>query len=210
MPTQPYKNNAGKRIPGVTTVIGSELAWNKNALMYWCWEQGRDGLDFRQTRDDAADLGTLVHALIEAEMRKMPTPVIPEEMKDKAENALLGFYEWQAAFRLEATGSEVALVSELLQTGGTIDYPARVSSRRVILDLKTSKGVYPDHRIQLATYGAIWNENFPDDPITGYHLLQVGKGDGSFHHHYWPSLERELVSFTHLRKLYDLHKEIGK
>ena len=35
MPTQPYKTTAGERVPGVTTVLGAQLAWNKGALMYW-------------------------------------------------------------------------------------------------------------------------------------------------------------------------------
>jgi hypothetical protein len=205
MPTQQYKMKDGTKVPGVTTVIGGQLAWGKNALMYWSWEQGKAGLDFRQTKDDAADLGTRVHALIELEMKGV-RPEIPKE----AEASLLAFYEWRDAFKLQATGSEVSLVSEKYRFGGTIDYPAIISGRRVILDLKTSKGVYPDHRIQLAAYGQLWNEVNPNDPVTGFHLLQVGKTDGSFHHHYWPSLEREFEAFFLLRGHYDLQNEIGK
>ena len=206
MPTQPYKTTAGERVPGVTTVLGAQLAWNKGAVMYWAWEQGRDGKDFRQTKDDAADLGTRVHALIEQEMRGKRPPEIPKD----CESSLLAFYEWRDAFKLESTGSEVALVSDLHRFGGTLDYPGLVQGRRVILDLKTSKETYPDHRMQLSAYGMLWNEHHPDDPVTGYHLLRVGKGDGSFHHHYWPSLAKEWEAFLLLRKLHDLQKEIGK
>lgn len=205
MPTQQYKLKDGNRVPGVTTVIGSQLGWNKNQLMYWSWTQGRSGLDFRETKDDAADLGTLVHSLIEQEMKGV-RPEIPKQ----AEASLLAFYEWRDAFQLKSTDSEVALVSEKYRYGGTIDYPAIVSGRRVILDLKTSKGVYPDHRIQLSAYGQLWDEHHPEDPVTGFHLLQVGKEDASFHHHYWPSLPREFEAFYLLRGLYDLQKEIGK
>ena len=206
MPTQVYKLKSGEKIPGVTTVIGGQLSWNKNALMYWAWQQGKDGKDFRETKDAAADLGTRVHALIEREMRGERVTDIPAD----CESSLLAFYEWRDAFKFEATGSEVALISEKYRYGGTCDYPGRVSGRRVIGDLKTSKGVYADHRIQLAAYGHLWDENFPDDPVTGFHLLQVGKEDGSFHHHYWPTLEKEFEAFFLLRGLYDLQKEIGK
>jgi len=206
MPTQPYKLKDGTRVPGVTTVIGGQLAWNKGALMYWAWDQGRNGKDFRETKDVAADLGTRVHALIENEMRLKPMPEIPKD----CEASLLAFYEWRDAFKLESTGSEVPLVSEKYCFGGTIDYPVLVNGRRCILDLKTSKAVYPDHRIQLAAYGQLWDETHPDDLVTGLHLLQVGKEDGSFHHHYWPSLAKEFEAFFLLRGLYDLQKEIGK
>ena len=69
MPTADYKNAKGVRIPGNTTVINGNLGWSKNGLMYWAWEQGRNGKDFRQSRDDAADAGTLAHALIEADIK---------------------------------------------------------------------------------------------------------------------------------------------
>jgi hypothetical protein len=78
----------------------------------------------------------------------------------------------------------------------------------VILDLKTSKDVYPDHRIQLGAYGRLWAETYPDDAPTGYHLLRVGKEDGSFAHHYWPSLSDEWEAFLLLLKLHGLQKKL--
>lgn len=196
----------GEKAPGVTTIIGGQLAWNKSALMWWSWSQGKEGKDFRETKEDAADLGTRVHALIEMEMRGQR----PTEIPTDCESSLLAFYEWRDAFKLQATGAEVSLVSEKYRFGGTIDYPAMLSGRRVILDLKTSKGVYPDHRIQLAAYGQLWDEAHPDDSVTGFHLLQVGKENGAFAHYYWPSLAKEFEAFFLLRGLYDLQKEIGK
>ena len=206
MPTQEYRLKDKTRVPGVTTVIGGQLAWNKNALMWWAWAQGKEGKNFRETADEAADLGTRVHALIEMEMRGQKPPQIPPD----CESSLLAFYEWRDAFKLQATGSEVALISEKYRYGGTLDYPVLVSGRRCILDLKTSKGVYADHRIQLSAYGHLWDETYSEDPVTGFHLLRVGKEDGSFHHHYWPSLQKEFEAFFLLRGLYDLQKQIGK
>lgn len=57
----------GKRVPSVTTVISRFK--ESGALMYWCWDQGRQGLDYRQTRDAAADAGTIAHAMVEAFIR---------------------------------------------------------------------------------------------------------------------------------------------
>jgi hypothetical protein len=205
-PKAGYHLKSGEKVPGVTTIIGGQLAWSKPALLWWAWDQGRQGKDFRETKDEAADLGTRVHALIEMEMRGQRPTEIPAD----CESSLLAFYEWREAFKLQTSGSEVSLVSEKYRYGGTIDYPVLLNGRRCILDLKTSKGVYPDHRIQLAAYGQLWDEAHPDDPVTGYHLLQVGKENGSFGHYYWPSLAKEFEAFYLLRCLYDLQKEIGK
>jgi len=62
MPANIYKNAQGKRIPGVTTVI-SNLGWSKGGLMHWAWEQGINGIDYKETRDKAADTGTIAHAM---------------------------------------------------------------------------------------------------------------------------------------------------
>ena len=211
MPTQTYRLKNGVKVPGVTTVIG-QLGWNKSALMFWSWSQGKEGLDFRATRDTAADLGTIVHALIETEMRgkKADLSIVPHDLQDKAQNALLAFWEWRDAYKLEPTGAELPLVSEQYHFGGTMDYPANVQGRRVILDLKTAKDIYPDNWIQVAAYGQLWNEANPHDPVTGYHILRVGKEDGGFAHHYKPSLTHEWEAFTHLLALYELKRRIEK
>lgn len=204
-PAGGYRTKAGERVPGVTTVLDQ---WGQKArgLYYWYWEQGSKGVEFGKKLEEEATLGTLVHAWIENELRGTPVPVIPPEHKERAENAMLGFFEWRDAFQYETTGSEVALVSEVYRYGGTIDYPVRLKGRRAILDLKSSKSVYPDHRVQLSAYGVLWDENFPEDRTTGYHLLQVNKETGGFAHHYFPSLAKEWEVFQHLRALYDLAK----
>lgn len=214
-PKAGYRLADGSRVSGTTTIVSAQLAWNKQALMYWAWSQGRDGKDFREERDAAAALGTIVHSCIELEMRggsweSVWTGASPPEpsFKSLVEPSMLAFWEWRDSYQLETTGSEVQLVSEKWRYGGTLDYPARVKGRRVILDLKTSGNVYPDHRIQLRAYGELWNENYPEDPVTGYHLLRVGKEDGGFAHHYWPSLEKEWECFRLLLELHRLAKEL--
>jgi hypothetical protein len=200
-----YKLADGTKVAGVTTIL-DQWGAKSRGLYYWYWEQGSKGAEFGKKLEEEATLGTLVHAWIEAEMRGTPVPDIPPEHKERLENAMLGFYEWRDAFQLEVTGSEVALVSEQHRYGGTIDFPVRLKGRRAILDLKSSKSVYPDHRVQLAAYGVLWNENFPTDKLMGYHLLQVNKETGGFSHHYFPTLQIEWQIFLHLRALYELAK----
>ena len=206
-PAGGYKLKDGTKVYGVTTII-EQWGLNKRALNWYWWDQGRQGAEWMKPLEKEAALGTLIHSWIEAELRGTPRPEIPAEHKERAENAMLGFWEWRDAMQLEVTGSELPLVSETYHYGGTIDYPVRLKGRRAILDLKSSKEVYIDHRVQLAAYRQLWNENFPDDPAVGHHLLRVGKADGSFAHHFWPSLMNEWESFTHLLALHELARQM--
>lgn len=204
-----YKNAKGERLSGVTTIISGNLGWNKQALMYWANQEGQAGRSHRDTAQAAADAGTLAHAMIEAELknRDINLSEYPEETVSLAETAYLAWLEWCQANDFEVIGSEMSLVSEKYQYGGTIDI-ARVRDKRVILDLKTSNGIYPDHRIQVAAYGQLWNENYPNKPIEGYEILQIGKDRGNFAHYFWPELNNEWEAFLCLLRLHQLKKVI--
>ena len=214
MPAHIYKNSEGKRIPGVTTVIGSNLGWNKGPLMHWAWEEGINGRDFRQTRDEAADTGTIAHAMVEAELKgkdwreMVDMRGVTDDMVLKALNALEAWQQWARLFSFHLVGSEISLVSEKHQYGGTIDV-ATIQDSLCILDLKTSNAVYEDHKIQLAAYQNLWDENNPDNPCKGLYLLRLGKNDGSFAYYYWPDLSPAWEAFQCLRELHGLKKKIA-
>ena len=56
-----YKLASGERVPSVTTYLAI-LA--KPAIIHWAWEQGVVGNDYRKARDQAGEIGKLVHYLI--------------------------------------------------------------------------------------------------------------------------------------------------
>lgn len=209
-----YKNKEGKRIPGTTTIISSNLGWNTQGLMHWAWEQGINGDDYKQARDKAADIGTIGHALIEADLKGgrytdyVDLRGVTQDMLDKAMNTFKAWEQWKNLFSFELISSEESLVSEKYQYGGTIDI-ATIQGENSILDIKTSNSIYPDHKIQLAAYGNLWNENYPEDPITAYYILQLGKNDGSFAYYYFPELTEAWEAFKYLRQLHDIKKKIS-
>ena len=78
-----------------------------------------------------------------------------------------------------------------------------------MLDFKVTNDIRSSHRIQLAGYGLIWTDCYPDMPLNGgYHLLRLGKDDkaGSFEHSYWPHLKLQEQKFILLRELYEDYK----
>jgi len=207
-----YRTKNGKRVSGATTIISQNLGWGKEGLIWWSWNEGKEGRDYRETRDAAADIGTTAHRLIEMEILETGSATAELEMRalrneESIINCLYAFRIWRDAYDFQPTHTETPLVSELYGYGGTPD-GALIRNKRALYDLKTSNNLYPSHRIQVGgAYIQLWNENFPDDPVTGgYHVLRVGKDDASFHHHYWPTWDKEWEAFEHLLALHKLQR----
>jgi hypothetical protein len=149
-----------------------------------------------------------MHGLPDAEAERHISENLPAESVQAAENCLLAFYQWRDGSELEITDTEIMLVSEHYRYGGTIDYAARVAGNRVLVDLKTASGIYPDTWVQLAAYGQLWDEHHPDDPIKGYYVLRIDKETAGFDHSYRPDLSDAFKAFLCARDLHDLKKKI--
>jgi hypothetical protein len=214
-PKKGYFVQDGTKVPSVTTILSRYK--ESGALMYWCWQQGKDGKDFRETKQAAADAGTAAHEMIEQWKLKQPFDAskYKPEILAKAQGAFSAFLEWANQTKLEIIQTEVGLVSERYRFGGTLD-AMLVQGNLALGDWKTSGGVYPDYLMQLAAYHQLWTENFPDKPITGgVHLLRFSKQEHpddpiSFAHHYWSDVTVALKLFLLLREAYDLDKRVKK
>ena len=214
MGTQPYKID-GKRVPSVTTVISNCKIGGIEPLLFWANRCGLEGKNHREVSDKAADAGTCAHAMIEADIRGLifdDEPYYDETIR-LAEHCFESYLKWKQQTNLTLIGSEVSLISEKYKYGGTLD--AMATNQGLVLgDWKTSGGVYPDHLIQLSAYEQLWNENNPDNPVTGGAiLLRIGRPDHpddpvSFHHHYWDNLSVAFETFLKMREIYDLHKRL--
>ena len=217
MPTQPYYVN-GKRVPSVTTVLSRFK--ESGALIHWAWNEGREGRDFRETKQKAADAGTLAHAMIEASIHNGNPdldkfPGLTLSTRENAIHAFRAFLEWKERVHLKVDKTERPLVSEKHMFGGTLDAMI-VMGKRVLGDWKTSGGIYTDMLVQVAGgYSLLWEENFPDQKIEGVEILRISKpeepGDPiSFHDHFWGP---EVIApaqkyFLLLREAYTLDKRL--
>ena len=59
-----YRKQDGEIVPGVTTVTGSQLGWNKQILINWGNRIGLEGISASAYKDDKADIGKLAHAMV--------------------------------------------------------------------------------------------------------------------------------------------------
>jgi hypothetical protein len=171
-----YKNIGGDRVPGVTTVLGM---LNKPALLKWAWQMGKDGRELDAVRQGAADIGTVAHALCEAYLRGMEldsTNITPEAL-GKAETGFIRFLDFWDKEGLKVLATELVMVSEAMQVGGTMDVLAeRADGRLVVVDLKTSKAIYEEMLIQVATYAAIFEEG-SRRKVDDVYVVRIGKED---------------------------------
>lgn len=211
MPKIDYRDKDGKPLSGVTTVIGQNLGWNKGAMMGWAYNQGKAGLSLYEARDKAGDIGSLLHLMLEADMKGkvFDTSSYPSDVVDKAENGFIAWLDWKKLVDFQLIESELSLVDDDLGFGGTMD-KVSIQGKLSITDFKSSKGVYVDQWIQLSAYGHLWEKHFPDMPIKGgYYILQLGKEDGSFGYYHKIKLDKHFEAFKHLLALHKLKKEIS-
>ena len=215
-PTGGYKNAAGERILGVTTVIGRFK--DSGGLLYWAFEQGKAAQrgeieKLYDKRDEAAESGTLAHSLVEAHIKgqSFERPSVTDDVWEQASNAFRAYLKWESMTKLKIIEQEMSLVSEQYQFGGTPDAIGEIDGELCLVDWKTSNSVYQDYLIQLAAYKQLWEENNPDRLLTGgFHLCRFAKSHGDFAHHYYPNLDEAWEQFLLFLRAYQIDKALKK
>jgi len=101
-----------------------------------------------EIRDEAADLGTRCHAYLEAVIRGGALPTLSDDMKPSVD----AFWSWYAVEEMDIEVQERMVYSAHYRFAGTEDGVARHRGKKIILDWKTSAGIYPEMALQLAAY----------------------------------------------------------
>jgi hypothetical protein len=180
-------------------------------LMAWTRREALAGNDPEKMKTEAGDSGTCTHRLVECHIKGIEPDLsdFTQNQIDKAENGFLAFLDWEKNNKLEYVAIEIPVVSEELRYGGTVDMITKKNGSLWLIDLKTSKGVWPEMKVQVAAYKYAYEQQ-EGKRIDECHLLQLNKEDGSFQHH---SLSREQVDdawlvFEHCRRLYEIQKRL--
>lgn len=169
-----YKTADGKRVPGATTVTG---LLNKPHLIRWANNLGLEGIDSSKYTDEAAAVGTLAHALIQAHLQgdKVNTDLFSPIQVDLAENAVLSFYEWASRHKIEPIICEIPMVSEKRRYGGTVDCYCMLDGKPTLLDFKTGKAIYDEYFVQTSAYKELLLEH--GHPVEEIKILRVGRDE---------------------------------
>jgi hypothetical protein len=216
-PSQGYRNKDGKRLPSVTTILSRYK--DSGALIKWAYRQGRahaeleaqglpaprDLYDKSGETAKAAEAGTIGHNMIEAHILGQAFTADPETdlgVYTRALNAFEQYRRWADQTRIEIVATEMGLVSEAHQYGGTLDAIGKIGDEIVLLDWKTSNAIYGDYLYQLAAYALLLEENRPELTPKGFHILRIAKESADFAHHSYGELDNEKRAFVLMRELY--------
>jgi hypothetical protein len=202
-----YKTSEGKIVPGATTITG---LLNKPYRIKWANDLGLEGIDSSTYTDEAAKVGTLAHALIQADLQgeeldmKQYSPI----QIDLAENAVLSWYEWKKAHQIEPIACEVPFVSDKMRYGGTVDCYCRLDGKPTLLDFKTGKAIYPEYFVQLAAYAELLRE--AGHPLEECRILRVGRdATEGFEERSVADTRKWFQIFRNLLEIYFIKKELN-
>jgi len=199
-----YKLANGEPVPGVTTVLN---ILNKPALVQWAWELGRQGLDWREVRDNAGDIGTLAHYLILCHLKGEIPDVEEYSPSDvgKANNCLAKFKNWLREHPISPVMIEEPLVSEEYRYGGTLDLFAEHNGEFILVDFKTgSSGIFPEMMYQLAAYQQMLKEQ--GWPVASARILRMSRDGDDFEEKIQSDLSKEFAIFKHCLNIYQLQR----
>ena len=210
MPLIKYKNAAGDSVPS-WSAIGSQWGEGAKGLQWWYWQKGKNGLDFNEMPE--AEVGSIAHQMIDYEVKakELDLSQFAIEKVEQAQQCFDNWHEWVGRNKFKPVQTELSLISEEHQFGGTIDCIAMINDKLSILDVKTGKEVYASQVVQIVAYAQLWHENFPEHKLDGgYHIIRTGKEMASFVHYWYQEFPQAWEVFLHLRALYDLAKVINK
>lgn len=161
----------GEEVPSVTTILG---VLDKPALPRWAalevatyavthadsWRDlpPRDAVELLKKAPwgktkNAADAGTDAHAYCEALLRGTANPIPQQDMFSPLYGkALENVAALVAAVKPQPLAIEATAWSNGFGYAGTFDGLHIIDGQVTLVDLKTSKDVYPDYALQLAAY----------------------------------------------------------
>lgn len=202
-----YKTNDGQIVPGATTITG---LLNKPFLVTWANRLGLEGIDSSKYTDEAATVGTLAHALIQADLQDdtIDRDLYSKQQMDLAENAVLSFFEWKKRHKIDVVFCEKQMVSDTMRYGGTVDCYCILDGKPTLLDFKTGKAIYEEYFVQLAAYAELLREN--GCPVEEVRILRVGRDETEgFEERSVADTRKWFGIFKHLLDIYYLKKELG-
>lgn len=137
---------------------------------------------FKKAAKEAADIGTLLHDYAYCHETEKPFDdyeLIKHPDAQKVLACVAKFKEWKQQNVDEIILSETVVASVRYQFAGKFDRLVRRNGLVILSDFKTSRGIYTDQFIQLASY-KIAIEEWLGMQVHGLEVLRFGKDDAEF------------------------------
>jgi hypothetical protein len=162
----------------------------------------------KRSMDNAATIGTQTHEWVERHIKlildghgkKLPMPV-----NQQVANGVRAFLAWEAAHKVEYVFSERQVASVEHWYAGTLDILAVVDGKLMVVDIKTTTGVYQEMFLQTAGYVIALEEEFRE-PIEGRVIVHLSRDTGAVTPHdveaEGPGMEADKKGFIACREVF--------
>lgn len=213
----------GEIIPSVTGIC--KVIDKSGPLMWWgigcALDYVRDNLDSFDLKDEVAakqfwhdahrahfraskeatDIGSLAHEWIEQFLAGNEQP-IPKNKQ--LASTVTSWLAWAEQKKLTAYETEFKIYSREHDYAGTCDYDGMVGTEHCIVDWKTGKAVYPEHRLQTAAYQVAREEELGDLEYDARWVVVLPKDGGEIITERIPreDLTRDIVGFLGALRLH--------
>lgn len=210
----------GKRLYGVTTVLGviakpALIQWAANMAVEYVAEHlpsaigNREDLTavlkearvaHRKKKEGAADIGTIIHKVIENWVSKSEEPIKGYDKLTEDEERIVGtavqnFKDWVWKNEAKILSSEKRLYSEELWVAGTADLVLEIKGKTYIGDIKTTSGIYDKTPFfQCAGYRKMC-EDMDGTKFDGSVIIRLDKKTGELEEKYSYDYEGDLKGF---------------
>jgi len=200
------------KAPSVTAVIGDNLGWNKQALLTWAKRQTMLSKDVDAILKDAGEIGTLLHILIEAHQRKknVDTGDFTANQVGQALKCFTGYLNWANKVKFKPLSSEMVVVCNKQRVAGTVDCVGKIGDDLVLIDWKTSRYLYKEHKIQVAQYVHMLENQKKDRKFAYAMILRFDKNEVKYHQHKVDrkKIEAGIVAFQNCLSLHNIKKSV--
>jgi hypothetical protein len=188
-PTRHIHLLEGRPLMGVTTVLG--VISKGNVLIDWsarmATEYIRDNLKsmddlemvleeaknaHRKKKERAGDWGTALHKIIEDFIKDGKEPLNLDDNQGKCFSL---FKSWATENNVEFLESEKHVYSKTDWVGGIADIIAVVNGKKMICDIKTGSGIYPEMWAQMGAYHLCLEDMGEHKDIQGYMIINLKK-----------------------------------
>lgn len=172
---KPYIHPDGHELPGVTTIL---QVFPKQELIGWAYKLGKEGKSMNDTRDEAMNIGTIAHFIIEATLKGEDFVIdaeFPAAWREKGAELAENFICWWKQEQLNMVESELQIIDEESGFGGTIDIVASRPGWKGVIDFKSSSGVWKEYYAQVSAYRHLYHKHCGEwvDAV----IVRAGKDD---------------------------------
>lgn len=134
-------------------------------------------------KEEAGSIGGKVHEWAESFANAQINGSDAPEIKDDEEQGVLSginaFLDWYNAHEIKFLESERLIYSRKYNFVGTLDGIAMINGKRMLIDYKTSKGIYSEMHYQISAYRLAWEEE-TGEKLDGMVILHFDKESGAF------------------------------